>query len=388
MHCPISYADWRFVPENFKDDVWNGLMSEFEFNVPSSLVRPSIEELYPQKFRSFKYRLRRNLFRIANSKAQVQAAIQAGLDPNAWKSKEQILAKVPIGITPKTWTAFVNNEFKEGVKESHAKKSENKMQCTIPHTLGRRTYVNKCHLLAKEEGILADDCDYAWMKCHKRKDGTVHPSAAEKYEQVKAAYEKRKEEGTSRSNDFGSDGLVEVFGSDKGKRTLRGFSSSVSKKRVKQAFLTAAICESTNKCNSPVIGLKKVMAQKISINGPTTEGPTLDDTYSPNLDFNPVNPSFTRNMDAASDSQSFSTFGYDESANDDESANQNVNLLDRDGNIVATGYVNERKVFIECIYNVSAPIWDPPQGDGYYQLAAYAAGVWVVWHKKRLQFLN
>ncbi|MCL7033357.1 hypothetical protein MKW94_009125, partial [Papaver nudicaule] len=51
--------------------------------------------------------------------------------------------------------------------------------------------------------------------------------------------------------------LVEVFGSDKGKRTLRGFSSSVSKKRVKQAFLTAAVYESTNKCNSPVIGLKK-----------------------------------------------------------------------------------------------------------------------------------
>ncbi|MCL7024105.1 hypothetical protein MKW94_006332 [Papaver nudicaule] len=277
------------------------------------------------------------------------------------------------------------------------------MQCTIPHTLGRRTYANKCHLLAKEEGILTNDCDYAWMKGHRRTDGTVHPSAAEKYEQVNAAYEKRKEEGTSHSNDFGSDGLVEVFGSDKGKRTLRGFSSSVSKKRVKQAFLTAAICESTNKYNSPVIGLKMVMAEKISINGPTTEEPTLDDTYSPNLDFNPVDPSSTR-MDAASESQSFDTFGHDESANHDDFANQNVNLLDRDGNIVAIGYVvtglasevchhrivqkNERKVFIECVYNDSAPIWDPPQGDGYYQLGAYAAGGWVVWHKKRLQFLN
>ncbi|MCL7048232.1 hypothetical protein MKW94_011412 [Papaver nudicaule] len=157
------------------------------------------------------------------------------------------------------------------------------------------------------------------MKGHKRTDGSVHPSAAEKYEQVKAAYEKRKEEGTSRSNDFGSVGLVEVFGSDKGKRTLRGFSSSVSKKRVKQAFLTAAVYESTNKCNSPVIGLKKVMAEKNSINGPTTEGPTLDDTYSPNLDFNPVDhPSFTRNMHNASDSQSFDTFRYDELSNHDD----------------------------------------------------------------------
>ncbi|KAI3899024.1 hypothetical protein MKW92_017746, partial [Papaver armeniacum] len=70
-------------------------------------------------------------------KAQIEAAIQAGLDPNAWKSKEEILANVPMGVTPSNWTAFVENEFKEGVKESHENKSENKKKCTIPHNLGR-----------------------------------------------------------------------------------------------------------------------------------------------------------------------------------------------------------------------------------------------------------
>ncbi|KAI3963753.1 hypothetical protein MKW92_028261, partial [Papaver armeniacum] len=70
-------------------------------------------------------------------------------------------------------------------------------------------------------------------------------------EQVKDAYEKRKEKGTNCSYDFGSDGLVDVFGPDKGKRSLRGFSSSVSAKRAKQALLTAALRDSTvNKCNS------------------------------------------------------------------------------------------------------------------------------------------
>ncbi|KAI3902549.1 hypothetical protein MKW92_030353 [Papaver armeniacum] len=77
--------------------------------------------------------------------------------------------------------------------------------------------------------------------------------------QVKGVYEKRKENGTNCSYDFGYDGLVDVFGPDKGKRSLRGFSSSVYAKRAKQAFLTAALCDPTvNKCNSPVIGLKKV----------------------------------------------------------------------------------------------------------------------------------
>ncbi|MCL7043303.1 hypothetical protein MKW94_009316, partial [Papaver nudicaule] len=377
-----------------------GELSEYEFNVPSYLVRPSIEDGYPQKFRSFKTSLRKHYFRIANNNAQVKA-IQAGLDPKAWKSKEEILAKVPIGITPKAWKGFVNNEFKEGVKESHEKTAGNKMKCTIPHTLGRRTYANKCYFLAKEDVILTDDCDYAWMKVHERTDGTVHPSAAAKYEQIKAAYEKRKEEGTSRSNDFGSDALIEVFGSDKGKRTLCGFSSSMSKKRAKQAFLTAAACDSTNKCNSPVIGLKKVnlsLVIYLSPIIPVPERPILDDSCSPNLDSNPADDSFTGNLDSAVNAQSVENFGYE------ESANPNVNLLDRDGNIVATGYVvtgldgevchhrlvqkNERKVFIECVNNESAPIWDPPQGDDYFKLSAYVGGGWVVWNKKRLQFIN
>ncbi|XP_026434117.1 uncharacterized protein LOC113331633 [Papaver somniferum] len=206
-------------------------MSEFEFNAPSYLVRPNLEVAFSQKFRSFKYQLRQNYFRIDKGNEQIEAAIQAGLDPNAWKSKEQILAEVPVGVTPSNWTAFAENEFKEGVRESHEKKSENKKKCTmLLHTLGRRTYANKCHLLAEEDGMLTEDREYPWMKGHEKRDGTVHPSAVEKYEQVKAVYEKRKENGTNCSYDFGSDGLVDVFGPDKGKRSLRGFSSIVSAK--------------------------------------------------------------------------------------------------------------------------------------------------------------
>ncbi|RZC54439.1 hypothetical protein C5167_013286 [Papaver somniferum] len=205
-------------------------MSEFEFNAPSYLVRPNLEVAFSQKFRSFKYQLRQNYFRIDKGNEQIEAAIQAGLDPNAWKSKEQILAEVPVGVTPSNWTAFAENEFKEGVRESHEKKSENKKKCTMLHTLGRRTYANKCHLLAEEDGMLTEDREYPWMKGHEKRDGTVHPSTVEKYEQVKAVYEKRKENGTNCSYDFGSDGLVDVFGPDKGKRSLRGFSSIVSAK--------------------------------------------------------------------------------------------------------------------------------------------------------------
>ncbi|XP_026386096.1 uncharacterized protein LOC113281535 isoform X2 [Papaver somniferum] len=256
---------------------------------------------------------------------------------------------------------------------------------------------------AEEDGMVTEDREYAWMKGHEKCDGTVHPSAVEKYEQVKAAYEKRKEGGTDCSYDFGSDGLVDVFGPDKGKRSLRGFSSSVSAKRAKQAFLTASLRDSTvNNCNSAVVGLKKVMAQNISSDHPTSEETILDDSCNPNSefppDFTPENHAFTRNLDPMSEPQPFDNSGYE------ESSYQGVNLLDRNGKIVAVGYLvtglegevchhrivqkNESKVRIERVYDDSAPIWDPPQGDDFYKLSSYVAGGWIIWHKKRLQFTN
>ncbi|KAI3849380.1 hypothetical protein MKW92_051029, partial [Papaver armeniacum] len=113
--------------------------------------------------------------------------------------------------------------------------------------------------------------------------------------------------------------------------------------------------------------------------------------------------SFSGNLNTMSEPQPFDNSGYE------ESSNLNVYLLDRNGKIVAAGYVvtglegevchhrivqeNERKVCIECMYDDSAPIWDhpiwdPPQGDDRYKLSAYVAGGWIVRHKKRLQFKN
>ncbi|KAI3850889.1 hypothetical protein MKX03_035944 [Papaver bracteatum] len=187
------------------------------------------------------------------------------------------------------------------------------------------------------------------------------------------------------------------------KRSLCGFISSVSAKRAKQAFLTDALRDSTvNKCNSLVIGLKKVMAQQISIDHLTSEETLLNDSYTPNSDFTPEfileNHAFTSNLNPVSEPQPLDNTGYE------ESSYRNVNLFDMNGKVVAAGYVvtdlegeschhrivqkNESKVYIECVYDDAAPIWDPPQGDDYYNLSSYVGGGWVVWHKKRLQFTN
>ncbi|KAI3917500.1 hypothetical protein MKW92_035393 [Papaver armeniacum] len=88
----------------------------------------------------------------------------------------------------------------------------------------------------------------------------------------------------------------------------------------------------------------------------------------------------------------------------EESSYRNVNLLDEEwknscnwicgnrleGEVCHHRIVqkNESKVRIECVYDDSASIWDPPQGDDFYKLSSYVAGGWIIWHKKRLQFTN
>ncbi|XP_026414365.1 uncharacterized protein LOC113310031 isoform X3 [Papaver somniferum] len=175
-------------------------------------------------------------------------------------------------------------ESKKAIKRNQRTK-RNAQSLILLGGVPMRTNVISLYL-AEEDGMVTEDREYTWMKGREKCDETVHLSAVEKYEQVKAAYEKRKEGGTDCSYDFDSDGLVDVFGQNKGKRSLRVFSSSVSAKRAKQAFLTASLRDSTvNKCNSPVIRLKKVMAQNISSVHPTSEETILDDSCTPNSEF-------------------------------------------------------------------------------------------------------
>ncbi|KAI3921714.1 hypothetical protein MKW92_003254 [Papaver armeniacum] len=145
--------------------------------------------------------------------------------------------------------------------------------------LGGVPSANKCYLLSKLP-----------MRSEKRKELTAHMILV-------------------------LDGLVDVFGPYKGKRSLRGFSSVSFAKRAKQAFPTAALRDST------------VMAQNISSDHPTSEETILDDSCTPNSeftpDFTPENHAFTRNLDPMSEPQPFENSGYE------ESSYQNVNLLDR-----------------------------------------------------------
>ncbi|KAI3984660.1 hypothetical protein MKX01_036293, partial [Papaver californicum] len=178
--------------------------SEFESNVPSHLVRPCPEANFPQKLRTYKYRLRST--------------------PSPKANKVATLKVCPFNCSPDSWKGFFENEFKEEVKEKYAKHAEVAKRNPIQHTLGRCSYANKCYNL----GIVLDGRPELWMKGHEGKDGIIHPS------------KKHGQRGSSSQLDFDNDALTDVFGKDKGKGVLC-FSSHISKKRVMQASLAACV---------------------------------------------------------------------------------------------------------------------------------------------------
>ncbi|XP_026384178.1 uncharacterized protein LOC113279719 [Papaver somniferum] len=394
-HCPISYTDWRLVPETFKDDVWNALLREYEFNAPSQFVRPYLEKSFPAFYRRYKYDLRKQYIKDATN-------------------QEEVVAKCPIGCKLDVWKAFVANEFEEVAKEKRAKNVESKKKSTICHTLGRRSYVNKCYILEKEEGIVLDGRPDVWMKGHEKSDGTVHPSAVEKYEQLKAANEKRKrldEGGSGKQLNFDSDAVAEVFGPDGSNSHLRAYSSCVSKKRALQACLATSLMESeVSKVDAPIAamvanlssrveGLFKIVAEILS-RPPTAEETTP--TFDAEVSAEETLPTFDAEVAAEETTPTF-----DAEVRDNVNycyrgiGKQNVNLLNREGKIVSTGYTvvgkegemchgrkvqpGEKMVRIETVVDVFAPVPDPPQGGYHYTLQGFVDGGCVIWFESRLR---
>ncbi|KAI3965754.1 hypothetical protein MKX01_010711 [Papaver californicum] len=266
----------------------------------------------------------------------------------------------------------------------------------------------------KEEGIVLDGRPDVWMKGHEKSDGTVHPSAIVKYEQIKAANEKRKrsnEGGFGKQLDFDSDAVAEVFGPDGSKAHLRAYSSCVSKKSALQACLATSIMESeVSKCDAPIAamvanlssrveGLVKIVAEILS-RPPTAQGTTP--TFVAEATAQETTPTFDAEVTAQE-----TTPTIDAEVRDNVNycyrgiGKQNVNLLNREGKIVATGYTTvgkegemchgrkvqpgEKKVRIETVVDVFAPVPDPPQGDYHYTLAGFVEGGWVIWFESRLR---
>ncbi|MCL7040876.1 hypothetical protein MKW94_001413, partial [Papaver nudicaule] len=244
-HIPINHKDWRVVPQKYKDDVWNTLMGEYEFNVDH--VRSIIETKFPQMFRRYKSDLRKYVIRgeprkkapKKRSGVEVEESEEQGekngegdlpepeITPEQWEAAK---LKVPDGMHHVIWLEFIENERTTATIKRNKKNSKSRKAQKIRHTLGRQSYINKAYKLVRDSDVkvVPEETTDKWLLGHQRKDGSVHPSALEAHSLVTQAKEKNKEMGESNTS-LVSPALEDVFGCTR-KDGIRGYSSSVSKK--------------------------------------------------------------------------------------------------------------------------------------------------------------
>ncbi|XP_012837777.1 PREDICTED: uncharacterized protein LOC105958311 [Erythranthe guttata] len=143
-------------------------MGEFELDVPPHVARPLAEKTWSQKFRTHKNSMRVILKKHGHSQAK------------------------PKGIDPIIWRKFVENEMDPRKVDQIEKNKNNRVNSQFSHCLGRRTYAQKEYLMLQENPSRSITRAEKWLAAHEHIDGTVLESAKNKYEQVKAAGNKRK----------------------------------------------------------------------------------------------------------------------------------------------------------------------------------------------------
>lgn len=102
------------------------LQLEYEFLVPTELMKPVVVSDFAPKLRNFKTTLRQHL-KGKNTLEEMLAARPAYYHKEEW------------------WKGFVMNEMKKGASERRAKAKLSALKRIRKHKSGRQTYANKVH---------------------------------------------------------------------------------------------------------------------------------------------------------------------------------------------------------------------------------------------------
>ncbi|KAJ6792165.1 Uncharacterized protein M6B38_240660 [Iris pallida] len=413
---PIGYEDWRKVDDFYKDNLWNELMKEFDMNVDPKIARTILEKKFPQYLRTMKSTIRARYLNINGQPIPKRVALD----------------NRPDDIEKIWWEKFVDIEYSDKKKEQCKKNAENKAKNPITHTLGRKPYSRVYEEMAKENPTEKLSRVGAWKRAHtKRKTGEVLPCAAEKYAQIEAAEERQKiqaslngSDGITSLEDFESDPIAEVFGSEKKKSYCRAISSTSSVRQVKMTQATKAISgqrdiedlrqwkmelqnqitDAMNRFNSMTsafMSMHQNMLQNMNMQHNQFGGNgTPRAEAASNTEHTPVGP---KNFNTGSDGHGDNIASPVLPTNNGGPSSKEkkyVILLSKDLEEVAKGYLASHKtchqrkvvqdgeniVWVTEVIDPEAPIFDGPQ-DGNYKLCDIVDGGFVIWPKYRLRNL-
>ncbi|KAI3905902.1 hypothetical protein MKW98_030477 [Papaver atlanticum] len=234
---------------------------------------------------------------------------------------------------------------------------------------------------------------------------------------VSEAKAKRQEAGTSGSKStVVSEVLEDVFGANR-KDGIRGYSSSMSKKQAQVAAVAYSVLQTRQSQNEEKMNTIQTEVTSLGSRMGGVEGAVGSlngkvDAILQLLRANGPAPESTSNTPRTvtpSPEKGSTTYpaGGSHRVLDNEEIGScvvrsgQVELLNNRRQVVALGSIkggsddeyvhcvkvmpNERNVYVEEVYDQTAVIWDPPQGDGYHFLKQLPLPAFVRWGVNRLQ---
>ncbi|XP_026410821.1 uncharacterized protein LOC113306052 [Papaver somniferum] len=174
-HIPISYKNWKMVPENYEDDVWEELHKSY---------------LLPDACKS--------------------TLLKGMSDP--WG--RQRTARTPPNVTDEDWKTFCRHEEDEKVQKNRLDNKRKREKYDYSHTSGRKPRsLVRAELELENPGVEITTSD-VWIKAHTQEGWKILPSAQKYYDDLKKAQLDIKEKQDSGSSVDEADALTVYFGKD------------------------------------------------------------------------------------------------------------------------------------------------------------------------------
>ncbi|XP_026445224.1 uncharacterized protein LOC113345758 isoform X2 [Papaver somniferum] len=191
-HIPISYTNWKMVPENYKDDVWEELQKSYL--LPDACKETVIKGM-SDPWRRLKWELRITYY-----------------DP--YPTYEERTARTPPNITDEDWKTFCRNEEDEKVQKNRLDNKRKRENYDYSHTSGRKPHSLVRAELELENPRVEITTSDVWIKDHTQEGGKILRSAQKYYDDLKKAQLDTKEKQDSGSSVDEADPLTVAFGKD------------------------------------------------------------------------------------------------------------------------------------------------------------------------------
>ncbi|KAH6776554.1 hypothetical protein C2S52_014115 [Perilla frutescens var. hirtella] len=209
-HVKISIKNWKLVPDDKKDLIWEQVKASY--NVPETWKAACLESAN-SKWRTWKCRLHKDF-----------------ILPNKDNPDELYKPPADSGILDHDWGVFVHSRVSAEFKQLSEQQKERRSKHLYPHRLSRKGYANYAEEIKDLHGDEEVDRCLLWKKARLNKEGTTDNENLKIAIQKTDEYIREKEEGKLHSEATSSDLLSLALDKPEHAGRVRGKGSGVKLK--------------------------------------------------------------------------------------------------------------------------------------------------------------